>query len=108
MTPRQITEIARFFHAFSEPSRLVLLKTLMDGEKTVTSLAEETGINQPNVSKQLAILATARLVERKRDGNCICYYICEPLVHEICRAVCGKLQRDAKEWGIDNDEASMF
>lgn len=53
------------FRAFSEPMRLKLVYALMDGEKTVSELVEQTGGLQANVSKHLRMLLEARIVERR-------------------------------------------
>jgi DNA-binding transcriptional ArsR family regulator len=97
LSDAQIEEAARLFATLSEPSRLRLLKTLMSGPRTVGELVEETGLKQGNVSKQLAALAQARFLSRERDGNFARYRIRDPLVHDLCRLVCTKLERDARE-----------
>jgi len=91
----QIEEAARLFATLSEPSRLRLLRALMDGPMTVTELVEATGIKQGNASKQLNILYEARLLARNRDGNFIRYSIGDNAVIQLCNLVCRKIQNDA-------------
>lgn len=92
----QITEAARIFATLSEPTRLRLLKALMAGPRTVTELVAATGLKQGNVSKQLAVLTQARFLDREREGNFARFRIRDPLVHDLCRLVCEKIERDAR------------
>ncbi len=51
--------LAERFKVFSEPMRLKLVYSLMDGEKSVSELVRETGGMQANVSKHLGMLLDA-------------------------------------------------
>jgi DNA-binding transcriptional ArsR family regulator len=97
LSDAQIEEAARLFATLSEPSRLRLLKTLMSGPRTVGELVEATGLKQGNVSKQLSALTQAKFLNRERDGNFARYSIRDPLVQDLCRLVCAKIERDAHE-----------
>ena len=48
---------------------------LMDGEKNVSQLVQETGALQANVSKHLGTLLDAGLVSRRKQGQSSCYRI---------------------------------
>jgi DNA-binding transcriptional ArsR family regulator len=91
----QIEEAARLFATLAEPSRLRLLRTLMDRPATVTELVEATGMKQGNVSKQLGILYDAHLLARNREGNFIRYAIADDAVIQLCDLVCRKIETDA-------------
>ncbi len=80
------------FKALSEPMRLRLIYALMDRERTVTGLVEETGGSQANVSKHLGVLLEAGLVGRRKQGLNSCYAIADPTVSEVCDLVCGSIQ----------------
>lgn len=97
MSDAQVAEVARLFGILSEPSRLQLLRALMDGEQTVTDLIEITGMKQGNVSKHLGVLLAGRLVERRKDGNFARFRVRDPLVQDLCHLVCERLERDAAE-----------
>ncbi len=97
MTDRQQERAAEVFATLSEVSRLRLLQCLMGGPRTVTSLVEETGMKQGNVSKQLAILHAARLVCRERKGNFVYYAIFDEMVFQLCDIVCGSLRDRARQ-----------
>ena len=65
---------------FSNPVRLRLLCSLMDGRASVNELVERVGERQPNVSQQLRLLLLAGLVKRTRQGTRQIYEIAKPLV----------------------------
>lgn len=80
------------FKAFSEPMRLRLIYALMDGEKTVSELVEETGGLQANVSKHLRMLLEAGIVERRKQGLNSYYSIADPSIFELCDLMCNSIQ----------------
>lgn len=97
MNPAQIQRASELFSTLSESSRLVLLQALMSGPKTVTELIEASGMKQGNVSKQLGILHSARLVSRQRTGNFVHYEISEPVIFDLCNLVCEAIRERAKQ-----------
>ena len=58
------------FRAVADPTRRALLETLgRRGEVTVGALAEAVDQSVPMVSRHLAVLRAANLVEERRDGR---------------------------------------
>lgn len=57
------------FAALSDPTRRSIVDRLTDGPATVMELAEPFSISQQAISKHLAYLENARLIERQRDGR---------------------------------------
>ena len=56
--------------AIGEPNRRHLLEVLHRlGESTVSELVDAAGLNQPQVSKHLKVLAGASLVSSRPDGR---------------------------------------
>lgn len=99
LTDSQLSELAQVFAAMAEPSRLKLLRALMDGPQTVTALVKAVGLKQGNVSKHLSILASASIVIREQEGNFARYSIADPRVYDLCRIMCqrpGRSTRGAK------------
>jgi len=94
---KTIERVARMFHVLAEPTRLEILQVLQKSRHSVSEILEVLDAKQANVSKQLQILHDAELVARERVGNTVYYQIADPLVFELCRLVCGKLQRDVQE-----------
>lgn len=85
--------VARRFAVLAEPTRLRLLHTLFDGEKSVNTLAELTGGTQANVSRHLQTLAHAHMVSRRKEGLQVFYAIADPSIFKLCELVCGSLEK---------------
>jgi DNA-binding transcriptional ArsR family regulator len=61
------------FRMLSDPTRVLLLWCLREGELSVGELASVVGKSPASVSQHLAKLRLARLVQTRRDGNTIFY-----------------------------------
>lgn len=57
------------YAAVAEPVRRQILDMLRAGERCVTDLVDDLRISQPSVSKHLAVLREAALVDVRRDGK---------------------------------------
>jgi DNA-binding transcriptional ArsR family regulator len=76
-----------FLKALSHEARLVILCSLIDGEKSVTEIERMLNLRQPAVSQQLARLRDDDLVETRRDGKNIYYSLARPEVREVIAAL---------------------
>lgn len=76
-------EAAALLKALSNPDRLLLLCQLIDGERTVAALGDRSGISQPSLSQQLAVLRTEGLVATRRDGKHVHYRVASPAARAI-------------------------
>jgi ArsR family transcriptional regulator len=74
---------AEFFKALAHPARLVILEQLRDGEKSVNELQAVLGLDQSNVSQQLAILRNRNIVEARKEGTTAFYRVLDPLLFEL-------------------------
>lgn len=63
------TRLDATFAALADPTRRALLARLIDGEASVTELAEPFAMSQPAISKHLKVLERAGLVSRGRDAQ---------------------------------------
>ncbi|MCK6683280.1 MAG: metalloregulator ArsR/SmtB family transcription factor [Thermoanaerobaculia bacterium] len=88
--------VAEWMKSLADPTRLKILHTLKDGERCVNDILEKLGCSQANVSKHLAVLKHAGLVEARRDGVNIYYRIADPAVFVICETVCNSIERQAE------------
>ena len=61
------------FKALAHPLRYRILTTLADGEHNVGEIEEASGIGQPALSQQLAILRKAELVTTRREAKQVYY-----------------------------------
>jgi ArsR family transcriptional regulator len=62
-------DLALFFAALSDETRLRLLSLMKHREICVCYLREVLNTNQPKISRHLAYLKRAGLVEARRDGK---------------------------------------
>ena len=88
-----LEQVAAYFQALSEPTRLSLLNQLRGGERNVGELAQLTGYTTANVSRHLALLGSHGLVARESRGTSVYYRIADASVYQLCDLVCGSLVR---------------
>jgi DNA-binding transcriptional ArsR family regulator len=96
LSTEQLGFIAHRFKALSEPSRLEILNTLREGERTVSEILETTGLGQANVSKHLQLLHASGFVDRRKDGASTYYRLADGDVLRLCELMCGRLEAEAR------------
>lgn len=83
---------ARVFKALGHPARLLIAEELARGERCVCELRELVGYEMPTVSRHLAVLREAGVVEDEKRGQQVFYRLRTPCVVRLfdCVAeVCG-------------------
>lgn len=80
-------EAAQVLRALSNPSRLLILCDLVEGERTVGEIEENLGLGQAYVSQQLARLRAEGLVAARRDGRQMHYSLSDPKVIPVLTAL---------------------
>ena len=95
MGPAQLEAVAELFAMLSEPSRLAILQLLQSAPLSVGEVVAASGMKQANVSKQLGLLLSAGVIERRQDGNRAMYSIKLPLIFDLCHLVCGSMADEA-------------
>lgn len=75
--------LARFFHGLSDPTRVRVLRFLLDGPKTAGEIVRHLGRHQPSVSSHLTCLRFCGYVEARRQGRNVLYEIIDPDVRRI-------------------------
>jgi len=83
--------VAEYFGLLAEPTRLAILHTICNDERTVSAIVEATGATQTNVSRHLGLLHAAGVVSRRRDGSSVHYRVADPVFVEICRSACVRI-----------------
>lgn len=91
LSDEALEQVAVRFRVLGDPTRLRILNQLMQGERSVSELMEETGIEQSNVSRHLSVLRREGVVVRRADGNRALYRIADSSVVDLCETVCGGL-----------------
>lgn len=74
---------ADLFKALAHPARVRALEVLAAGERSVSELQPEVGIEAAHLSQQLAVLRRAGLVVTRRQGTAVFYSIKDPLLVEL-------------------------
>ncbi len=74
---------AKLFRGFSDPTRLGILLSLLDGEHRVTDLVEITGRSQATVSEHVGCLRGCGLVESRTEGRQSYYRLASPEIVEV-------------------------
>lgn len=83
MQDRQLLIEAKFFKGLADKSRLAILESITNGQKTVSDIVEATKLSQPNVSNHLACLLDCGLVTRSRDGQRAFYQLSTEEVKDL-------------------------
>src|SRR5450631_175812 len=82
-----LAQVAAYFQALSEPTRLQILNFLRQNERNVGELAQLCGSSSANISRHLALLTQHGLVKRESRGNSAFYSIADESVYALCDLV---------------------
>jgi ArsR family transcriptional regulator len=82
-----------FFSALSDRTRLRLINLMGEDEICVCFFVEVISTNQPKISRHLAYLRRAGIVEARRDGKWMHYRVVEPEEAHAARVF-----REVREW----------
>jgi DNA-binding transcriptional ArsR family regulator len=74
---------AELLRALAHAVRLDLLRALAGGERSVSDIEAATGVTQPGLSQQLAVLRKADLVLTRREAKQVIYRINEARFAEL-------------------------
>jgi len=79
----QARNAATLLRALANPARLMLLCSLVEGERSVGELNERIPMSQSALSQHLARLREEKLVATRRESQTIHYRIADPMVLEL-------------------------
>lgn len=88
-----LQQVATYFQALSEPTRLQILNLLRHGERNVGEIAQACGFTSANISRHLSVLMQQGLVAREARGSAVYYSIADDSVYALCDLVCGNIGR---------------
>jgi ArsR family transcriptional regulator len=83
--------------AMAQPTRLKILEILKDGERCVCDIYPALEEAQPNVSKHLNLMKRAGILDSRKEGLRIIYWIKSPEVLEILERAEAILRREIQE-----------
>jgi ArsR family transcriptional regulator, virulence genes transcriptional regulator len=94
---RMHAEVCR---SLGSPTRLKILNSLRDGEKSVEKLTRLLGLKKANVSQHLGVLRQLGIVSTRRDGQNIYYSIANMKIVKAGDILREVLFEQLKEGGI--------
>lgn len=89
--------LARFFKGLDDPTRVLILLRLLDGEKSVSELVDLIGSPQGRVSTHLGCLRWCGYVATRRDGRNVYYRLADDRVRALLRIAQDLMAEHARE-----------
>jgi ArsR family transcriptional regulator, arsenate/arsenite/antimonite-responsive transcriptional repressor len=71
------------FKALADPTRREILRLLRAGEKTAGELAAAFDMTKPSVSHHFSVLKNADLIDSRREGQQIYYFLNTTVVEDL-------------------------
>jgi len=96
-TQKRLYEMkAEIIQAAGHPIRLAVIDFLKDGEQCVCDIATHVGARRSNVSRHLAVMLTAGIVDCRKDGLKMIYSLKTPCILNFLSCVTDVLRDHAK------------
>lgn len=73
----------KFLHGFSHKSRVLIMESIKDDEKTVSQLVEDLNISQSSISQHLSCLKGCGLIVGRQEGKYVYYRVRNQLVRDL-------------------------
>lgn len=85
LTEKEATQVAEFFSALGDASRVRIIAALTAGEMHVGALAEIVGISESAISHHMRHLRQMRLVRTRKEGRYVFYALDDEHVGDMFR-----------------------
>ena len=69
--------------AIAHPTRIEILNLLRDGERCVCEIYPALDIEQPNVSRHLAVLKNEGILSSRKEGLKVIYRVSDERIYEL-------------------------
>jgi len=79
--------VSEIFDCLSSTIRLLIVCSLIDGEKSVGEIIDVTGTTKGNISQHLRILTDNDIITGRKEGNKIFYSIKDKRIKELITKV---------------------
>ena len=89
MTLKQRDKSVSLFHALSDPTRLMIMALLQDGEQCVCDLTEALKTTQSRLSFHLKVLKDAGVINDRPEGRWIYYSVNADGLEELAEVIQG-------------------
>lgn len=76
-------DLVRIFKALADKTRQDILEMLAEHERNVSDICTEFETTQPTISHHLQILKSSRLVDSRKEGKNIYYYVRREVLDEV-------------------------
>lgn len=99
-TNHEITKVGNLFKIIGDTTRLKLIFSLLEKNKTVNELVTATNSSQSLVSHQLKILKDNNIVGSNKNGNFVTYFLIDEHINillNICRTHINEKEVSANE-----------
>ncbi len=97
-TLRKIFEMqCEICKAMGHPVRLEIVETLYQAEMAAGSLLDALQTSKANLSKHMALLLHAGIVEQRREGRQVYYRLAHQEIHDACTIMRSILYRRLKK-----------
>ena len=83
---------AAVLQAMAHPIRLAIVDLLKDGEVCVCDIASRIGAERSNVSRHLAVMLKAGVIQVRKDGLRMMYQLRTPCVMDFMACVAGVIR----------------
>jgi ArsR family transcriptional regulator, cadmium/lead-responsive transcriptional repressor len=93
----QANLLARFFKGLDDPTRVLILLLLLDGEKSVSELVARIGSPQGRISTHLGCLRWCGYVITRRSGRNVYYRLADERVRALLRIAQDLMAEHAQE-----------
>ena len=77
------TSQSDIFKALAHPTRLKILQLLQNGERCVCEIVPEMDMDQPNISRHLAILRKEGILSFRKEGLKVIYWVRDPRAFQL-------------------------
>lgn len=85
--PSDLQQLAKILSALGHPLRLRIVQGLLDGDCCVGNMVECLDLPQPLVSRHLAVLRNAGVVDVEREGRKRRYRVAHPCVPSLLQCL---------------------
>ena len=83
--------------AIGHPLRLAIIDFLKDGPQCVCDIAEHIGAERSNVSRHLSVMVAAGVLEHRKQGLKVIYWLKCPCIVDFFSCISGVLKQRAAE-----------
>jgi len=88
---------AEIVKAIAHPLRIAIVDFLKNGEQCVCDIAEHTGSERSNVSRHLAVMINAGILEYHKEGLKVIYKLRTPCILDFFSCVTRVLKKQVKD-----------